>query len=519
VTDPRDPEDEQRPPARVGLGWSIREVAGLCAGAGFGAFFEGMCCGAVFQSSVTGVRGILLGAGVMVLALLHQRRAKVGKSLLLGELPQHRLARLVAANSPEVWRDPAAGGRLLHEALAKFPREAKWLRTALEQGVVAELTDKRLENVTVPLVERLVREGGLTREAASWAVDAWSQALGPARLPARLQPPCQGPAGPPVECLEVGPVRCIAVSADGQRLLTGARDGTVRVWNLATGNGVGCLEGFDGPVHGVAFSPDGLLAVACGAQKPRGEGKTADQVDSAARVWDLTNGREVRRLQATGAMWAVAVSPDGRQVLIAGAGRLRVWDLDSGEQRALLRHAINWFNEDQVRSVAYSPGGAWAATGCELGQHLRLWNLRTGEEVRRYMGHGKFFRLAFRHAAVVSVAFSPEGDRLLSGSLDQTARVWDTVTGEQLARFDGHRGLFGWRGVTGVAFCPDGARALSGSEDGSVRLWDAETGAERARFDHGARVRALAVLPDGTHALSAGRDGLLRAWRLPGPAG
>jgi WD40 repeat protein len=105
---------------------------------------------------------------------------------------------------------------------------------------------------------------------------------------------------------------------------------------------------------------------------------------------------------------------------------------------------------------------------------------------------------------------------VLTGSLDQTARLYDVESGAEKARFTGHRGFWGLsrRGVVAVALLPDGARAVSAGEDGTVRLWALAGGEELARFEHGAPIRCLACAPNGRLALSGGRDGLVRLWPL-----
>jgi len=108
-----------------------------------------------------------------------------------------------------------------------------------------------------------------------------------------------------------------------------------------------------------------------------------------------------------------------------------------------------------VTSVAFSPDGTHLVFGLD-DNTVRLWDAATGDEVRRFEGHT---------FVVNSVAFSPDGTRLASGSIGGTVRLWDTATGDEVRRFEG----LGW--VRSVAFSPDRTRLASGSSDSTVRLW------------------------------------------------
>ena len=99
----------------------------------------------------------------------------------------------------------------------------------------------------------------------------------------------------------------------------------------------------------------------------------------------------------------------------------------------------------------------------------RLWDVKTGKELRRFEGHS---------SSVNSVAFSSDGSRILTGSRDKTARLWDVKTGKELRRFEGHTSS-----VSSVAYSPNGQKVLTGSEDKTARLWDVETGKELRRFE------------------------------------
>jgi WD40 repeat protein len=108
-----------------------------------------------------------------------------------------------------------------------------------------------------------------------------------------------------------------------------------------------------------------------------------------------------------------------------------------------------------VHCLDVARDGRWALSGG--GYTVRLWDLETGEMVRRLKGHQK---------AVLGVAFGPDGWRALSGSEDRALRLWDLVNGREMQRLEGHQS---W--VTAVAFAPDGRSALSGSADRSICLW------------------------------------------------
>jgi WD40 repeat protein len=279
------------------------------------------------------------------------------------------------------------------------------------------------------------------------------------------------------------------------------------VWDLASGFGVRELSGIGGPVAAVALSPGGRIAAACGEEPAPGQGKPGGVVV----VWNAESGQELRRLETDAAVVSLAFTPDGKRLLVGGADYLRVWELTSGDVLAMISVG-GLLGGETVLSLAPSPDGKLALCGLYKSQDARLIDLSNGECVKRFTGH-RGMRL-LRPAAVAGVAFSGDGEQVLTGSWDQTARVWSRE-GKQTALFGGHRGRWGWRGVVGVAFLPGGERALSASEDGTVRLWDVKQGDEEYRYDHGARVCCVATSRDGRVAVSGGNDGALRTWELP----
>jgi WD40 repeat protein len=154
-----------------------------------------------------------------------------------------------------------------------------------------------------------------------------------------------------------------------------------------------------------------------------------------------------------------------------------------------------------VTAVALSSNGNRALSGSN-DNTLRLWDLATGETLRTLKGHTD---------PVNAVALTADGSRALSGSWDNTLRLWDLATGETLRTLEGHTH---W--VEAVAVLADGSRALSGSADGTLRLWDLATG-ETLRILEGhttSYVTAVALTADGSRALSGSWDNTLRLWDL-----
>ncbi len=119
-------------------------------------------------------------------------------------------------------------------------------------------------------------------------------------------------------------------------------------------------------------------------------------------------------------------------------------------------------HSSDVRSVAFSPDGTRIVSG-SYDETLRLWDAVSGAHLNTLKGHSDLVR---------SVAFSPNATRIVSGSSDHTLRLWDAASGAHLSTLKGHSG---W--VQSVAFSPDGTCIMSGSADRTLRLWDAVSGA------------------------------------------
>ena len=170
------------------------------------------------------------------------------------------------------------------------------------------------------------------------------------------------------------------------------------------------------------------------------------------KLWDVQTWWQLRVLKHIYRVNTVAFSLDGKHFASGTSMNIRLWDT-----RTWTRHRVLTGHTDWVTSVAFSPDGELLASG-SLDDTIKLWEVSTGRELRTLRGHT---------SSVRSVAFSPDGELLASGSWDNTIKLWEVSTGRELHTLKGHTD---W--VTSVAFSPDGELLASGSDDGTIKLWE-----------------------------------------------
>jgi len=306
--------------------------------------------------------------------------------------------------------------------------------------------------------------------------------------------------GGEIRRIDHGPaVVSLAVSRNGRRALFGGVDSAVWLVDLTGAAKPRAFEGHAETITSVAFSPDGLRAL-------------SGSYDGTVRLWNVESGKEIRQFKRHAEIvWCVAFSPDGRRAASGGGGKwkdgqiprakdtdVRLWNVESAEEiRRFTGH------KDYVISVAFSPNGQRALTGCGNADHaIRIWDVESGQETGRLEGHA---------LGVHRLVFAADGRRALSASADRTIRLWDTETREVLGRFNGHTS-----DVTDVAFSPSGRYLVSSSWDRTVRVWDVNSQSEVHRFEgHTGSIRAVAFSPSGSGVLSGAEDGTVRFWQLP----
>ncbi len=242
-----------------------------------------------------------------------------------------------------------------------------------------------------------------------------------------------------------GGVNALTISPDGEILVTGGEDGTVKLWHFATGLTSGefpllqTLKGHSNAVLSVAISPN-AETIASGSW------------DSQVKIWDLKTGALLQTLSGHSQMvTAMAISPDGR-ILASGSkdSTVKLWDLETGALvRTLKGHSL------AILSIAISSDGELIATGSADGT-IAIWQLNSGQPVRRLRGHKD---------GVWSIDMSHDRT-LVSGSWDKTVKLWSLATGELLASLTGHPSY-----VNAVSISPDGNTIVSGGWDAQVKIW------------------------------------------------
>ncbi|MFQ5407425.1 MAG: BTAD domain-containing putative transcriptional regulator [Anaerolineales bacterium] len=293
----------------------------------------------------------------------------------------------------------------------------------------------------------------------------------------------------------------IAMGANGRRALTASSDSNLFEWDLASGELLRTFSGHADNATAVALGSDGRHILSGG-------------LDGSVIQWDAASGEMLARHKVHALeVLQIAVAPNSRTALSgSGDGTLVVWDLiDAAEVRHIPLDA------GAVTDVILAPDGEHFFSAASNivpsmdgsdGTTIQEWDLVSGALVRKFEGHA---------GGVISIAISPDGQKLLSGSMDGTARVWDVASGAELLRFERHGN---W--VTEVAFTLDGRYALTGAtggdlfvgfEGGGLFMWDVETGDVVHEFET-IDVWSMSVSPDGRRLTTGGNDSVNHVWDL-----
>jgi WD40 repeat protein/tetratricopeptide (TPR) repeat protein len=277
-----------------------------------------------------------------------------------------------------------------------------------------------------------------------------------------------------------------AVFGPGSRLFAAARGRVVEIRESATGRLVGGPRKHPDLVNDLAFSPDGRFVLT-------GYGGPEDAV-GGAWLWEVggAGAGPLRRFPHEDDVFSVDFGAGGRRAVTASFDRtVRVWDVETGESRALLRHA------ERALLARFSPDGSLVATASLA--EARIWDAARGVPVGAPMRHGGQIRL---------LQFNPEGSLLLSSGDDQAVRVWDA-----------RDGLPAWEPlphdarITVARFTPEGEAIVTACQDGTTRLWEpAPHPRATASLPHAFYVRHAGFAGNGAWVVTATANATARAW-------
>ena len=305
-----------------------------------------------------------------------------------------------------------------------------------------------------------------------------------------------------------GQINALAFSLDGKILASGGfNNPIIQLWDLETDSKLSTftLPKRQGSVSALTFDEDNTKLIVMGTFRD-------------ITYWEISTGRKLADINTKHSYETGTFSQDGRTFATGDeAGKIRLWDATGLQQATLPGHSSlfagdNFFagfiteifklpEDRHIWSLAFSPDGKMLASG-SLDETVQLWNTERRSKRGTLKGHKSW---------VTAVAFSPDGKIVASGDVNKVIKLWNVNTRRERATLTGHT-----NGISAVTFSPDGKTLASGSYDGTIRFWNAKTGQEMSTFATGyvKSVKAVAFSENGTTLASAAFNGTVEIWSL-----
>lgn len=301
-------------------------------------------------------------------------------------------------------------------------------------------------------------------------------------------------------------VLTMVVTPDGNHVISSSADRVVRVWNRSTHQIEQTIGPFAELIHSLSVAADGQRLL------------TAHSEERAVRLWNVSTGQELKTPQPTGTLgplldlqrtggqvWAAIFAP-GDEVLTVGGNDARLWDTKTEQER------ITFSPHAAVASANFSPDGRWIVTG-SWDNSAKVWNAANGQAVLKLTGGHEGF--------VNAAQFSPDGKFILTASDDGTAKLWQvelpqadnpemTPSATVVRTFTGHTDR-----VRFATFNPKGDAVLTTSDDKTARLMSVADGHLIREFTgHAWSVLSGAFSPDGQHLITGSEDNSAKIWNV-----
>lgn len=376
------------------------------------------------------------------------------------------------------------------------PEEGVWAWRSYVNAAVEESFGKILDKLLAGPTGRRYRSASDVLQDLRQVGDSSARAIAPPTAPLPPQAAAFSPAqtstrsnpAPQWRCVHTLSghshwVRSVAITPDGQTVISGSGDKTIKLWNLQTGLLRQTLIGHSHWVRSVAISTNGQTLASASN-------------DKTVKIWRL--GTNEALLTLTGhSDWVrtVTLDPNGQR-LVSGSQdtTLKLWHLPTGELIQTLTGHQHW-----VLATAMSADGQQLVSGSR-DQTIKLWDLRSRSLLHTFAGH---------RDAVNTVAISADQRLLVSGSQDRTIKLWRLDTGELLHTLTDHTDA-----VNSVTISADSKTLISASQDKTIRVWRLDTGELlHTLTEHAHWIWSIAISVDGQTLVSGCADGTIKVWR------